>query len=85
MIGNALGWKYDHKPGIRTKGDKILSWPASLGAKPTKTQLDAIVAEYEDYLAANPKLTMEDKIALIDNANSLPDLKEAIKGVLFGG
>ncbi len=83
MIGTAIGWKYNHASGIRTKGDKLIAWPASLGTKPTQSEIDAIVTEYEQYLADNPSLTVGQKIALIDSATSLPELKEAIKIILF--
>ena len=83
MIGIAIGWKYNHKQGIRTKGNKIVAWPASLGPKPTQKELDIIIAEYEQYVADNPELTMEQKIVLVDNAASLPDLKEALKTIIF--
>ena len=46
-LGAALGWKHDHKPGIRTKGDKITGWPTGIGAKPTKAQQADIISEYE--------------------------------------
>ena len=82
-LGAALGWKYNHKPGIRTKGDKIIGWPKSLGTKPAKAEQAIIIAEYKTYLTASQPLTIEDKIALIDDSASLPDLKEAIKKIMF--
>ena len=42
MIGIALGWKYAHHPGIKTKGDKIVAWPSALGTKPTQSQIEVI-------------------------------------------
>lgn len=85
MLGQVLGWKYNHKQGIKTKGNKIVAWPASLDPKPTQEELNIIMAEYEQHLLDNPPLTQEDKITLINSAQSLPDLKEAIKTIFLKG
>lgn len=82
MIGNALGWKYNNEQGIRTKGNKITGWPSKLGAKPTKEEQAIIIQEYEQYVSANKPLTRDEKISLIDNANSLPELKKVLKEIL---
>jgi hypothetical protein len=44
-LGAALGWKYDHAPGISTKGDVLIEFP---GGILTQAEQDACVAEYEE-------------------------------------
>jgi hypothetical protein len=64
MIGAALGWKYNHAPGIRTHGDKITAWPASLGPVPDEAEQAAIMAEYEVHLAQQAKEPSEIDVIL---------------------
>ena len=50
MIGQVLGWKFDHAPGIVTIDNKITEWPIDeLGSLPTQAELDAWTVEYNDY------------------------------------
>lgn len=51
-LAYALGWQFDHMPGICTSEECLTKWPESLGAWPTDAQLEAWVVEYETYLAS---------------------------------
>jgi hypothetical protein len=43
----ALGWKFNHEPGICTKAGVITVWPtAVLGAEPSGSALQSILDEY---------------------------------------
>lgn len=46
MIGQILGWKFNHAEGIETAGDEIMAWPDSLGSIPTKDQIAHWGVEY---------------------------------------
>lgn len=47
-LGAALGWKYNHVSGIRTKNGIIIGWPTSdLGPEPNQSQQIVIISEYE--------------------------------------
>ena len=46
-LGNALGWKHNHAPGIETRDGVLTSWPVSLGAQPSEAEQAVIVAEFE--------------------------------------
>lgn len=48
MIGEILGWKFGHAPGIRTRGEEIIAWPDVLGPLPTSEQIAAWRDEYDD-------------------------------------
>lgn len=47
MLGEVLGWKFDHVQGISTKNGVLVAWPESLGERPTDEQISAWTAEYE--------------------------------------
>lgn len=81
----ALGWKFAHHPGIRTKEDKIVAWPSALGTKPTESQIEVIINDYKTFLSENPVLTKKDKIQLIENATSLQALKAALIKIISQG
>lgn len=51
-LGAALGWKYNHEPGIETRDGALTAWPDSLGPMPSEQQQRAVVAEYEAHMAA---------------------------------
>ena len=51
-LGFALGWKYNHAPGIHTSNGSITEWPQILGARPTDGEQAQCVADYEAYLAS---------------------------------
>ena len=53
--------------------------------KVTQAEIDQAEIEIQTYDAAHPELTVEDKIALIDNSTNISDLKEAFKVIMFGG
>lgn len=60
-VGAALGWKFDHEPGIRTRAGEIIAWPARLGPRPNAAQIAIIVAEYEAFLSSQvPPLSSEE-------------------------
>jgi len=52
MLGEVLGWKFDHYPGITTKENldtgemEIVEWPDALGARPTPAQVETWTQEY---------------------------------------
>jgi hypothetical protein len=83
MIGEALGWKYDHAQGIKTKNNKLVAWPNNLGPKPTTGQINVIVQEYQAHLEANKPLTVDEKIQHIDDSTFTIEQKEVLKKVLF--
>lgn len=46
-LGEALGWKYNHEPGICTSDGVITEWPqAALGPEPDSDAQQTIMAEY---------------------------------------
>lgn len=92
MLGEALGWKYNHTQGIKTKNEMIIRWPASLGVKPTDAELNVILTEYQTHLTEveNEQQQRVDDIgdnlpnwnqvsASIDNATSVAGLKIIVK------
>lgn len=88
LLPDALAWKYGHCADTAVHANdtfEITAWRHETKSKPTKAKCKEIIEEYEQYLADNPPLTIEGKIELIDNASSLPDLKEAIKTIFFNG
>lgn len=56
MIGVAIGWKYNHAPGIETKGGKITAWPDGIGPQPTEAEIAIIVDEYAVIDAAQSEI-----------------------------
>jgi hypothetical protein len=46
MIGDVLGWKFNHAPGIATRDGAVVAWPAALGPPPTQADIDTWTAEY---------------------------------------
>lgn len=53
ILGEALGWKYNHVPGICTRGGELTSWPiVELGVAPDDTAQALAVSQYEAFLAA---------------------------------
>ena len=46
-LAEVLGWKFNHEPGIVTRGGSLIAWPPTLGALPTPTQIVQWTAEYE--------------------------------------
>ncbi len=45
-LGEVLGWKFNYAPGIRTRDNELVSWPASLGPAPTQSDIDTWTAEF---------------------------------------
>lgn len=52
LLGYAIGWKFNHQPGMSTVDGGLTQWPASLGAWPSDVQQAQWVSEYEAYLAS---------------------------------
>lgn len=50
-LGAVLGWKFNHEPGIFTEDNELISWPKSLGVRPTQVEIDVYTTEYEIFLA----------------------------------
>ena len=73
-LGQALGWKYGHEPGIETVDNIITKWPLNLGIKPTQVEIDTIISEYQDH-----KTKME---ALLDTGLS-DDIENVMEAMLM--
>ena len=56
-IAQAIGWKFNHQPGMRCKEVKgvlkIVEFP---GGVPSKDDQNSWLQEYADYTAANPSV-----------------------------
>lgn len=52
QLAYAIGWKFNHEPGMSTSDGYLTNWPATLGAWPSDAQQGAWVTEYEAYLAS---------------------------------
>jgi hypothetical protein len=70
-LAMALGWKFNHEPGIRTKENletgemELTGWPEkTLGPAPDKARQAAIMAEYEAHLAQQVKEPSETEVLL---------------------
>lgn len=49
-LASAIGWKFNHQPGMGTSGGGLTDWPTQ--PWPTDQELIGYVAEYEAYLAS---------------------------------
>lgn len=49
-LAYAIGWKFNHQPGMNTSGGSLTDWPTQ--PWPTDQDLAGYVAEYEAYLAS---------------------------------
>ena len=49
-LAYAIGWKFNHQPGMGTSGGGLTDWPTQ--PWPTDQELAGYVAEYETYLAS---------------------------------
>lgn len=90
-VGEALGWKYNHAPGIATRAERLTAWPGSLGPWPTARQIEAIVAEYRaameeeaaekalDMDAEETARTLEELTAVLIETGQLPRAKVPAK------
>lgn len=52
QLGIALGWKYNHTPGIITVDGMLAAFPVSLGPTPDDATQAQIVSDYQIYLAS---------------------------------
>jgi len=50
MIGQVIGWKFDHQEGMGTRDGVITAFP---GGIPSQAEQDLWTAEYEDHVTAN--------------------------------
>ena len=71
LLGLALGWKYNHTPGICTRDNYLTQWPDRLGALPDESAQAQIVLEYQTYLTAiamqpKPK-TLEERVSALES------------------
>ena len=49
-IGDIIGWKFNHQPGMCTRAGKITAFP---GGIPSQVDQSAWTAEYEAHVQAN--------------------------------
>jgi hypothetical protein len=73
--GAILGWKFHHAEGIKTVDGQIIDWPANLGTKPTKEQIDAWGVDYDKHLK-DKENEKKDLLAARENA-----IKNAFKDI----
>jgi len=59
-LGEILGWKFGHAPGIRTRGGAITNWPSGLGPQPSAADIATYTAEHD---AARPGEEKDEEIA----------------------
>jgi len=82
-LGQVLGWKHNHAPGITTKDDKLVNWPPGLGPRPDAAQIATWTAQYEalpvDGPARNPRA---DRLARTRAANSVPELRAIVEELI---
>ena len=50
QLAMAIGWKFNHQPGMETSGGGLTGWPTT--PWPTDQELAGYVAQYETYLAS---------------------------------
>lgn len=59
-VALVLGWKWDHPPGLTTRGNEVISWPPGFDI-PSKADLERWDQEYVAFLAAEkPTLSVEE-------------------------
>ena len=61
-LGEVLGWKFDHEPGIETLNGVISAWPSVLGPLPDQAQIDIWSQEYQ-----NRDTQEEEYSGIVDN------------------
>lgn len=47
MLAEALVWKYGYASGLTLINDTIAEWPSTWPARPSKTAIDKILADYK--------------------------------------
>lgn len=72
-VGEVIGWKFNHTPGMSTRAGVITEFPATAtdidgkartGGTPTQAEIDQWTAEYQAWKkAANPKITNADDVS----------------------
>ncbi len=77
-LGAILGWKHNHEPGIRTKGDTIVEWPVSLGKFPDQADIDLWTTEYEAFLVTEASEKQDVKTTLAGLDIDFDTLKKAL-------
>lgn len=89
----ALGWKFNHEPGIRTDDGILTQWPESaLGPEPDSAALQTIMGEYnardiqeEDYTArlnVDPHFKALVMVCADQFGMTVQQMKDAIKAKL---
>ena len=82
-LGEIIGWKHQYEPGIVTKNDELLAWPAALGAWPTDEQLRQWAQEYHAMPEHAPgydrKVALRAKVA---QATTIEALKDVIREII---
>lgn len=75
----ALGWKRNHAPGIRTKAGVLAGWPSeTLGPPPTQAQLDRWEAEWSVVrLPENTPTQTDDVVTLLNGLSVLLGITDA--------
>lgn len=78
----ALGWKHNHKPGIRTRDGEITEWPEELGDMPTQAQIKQWEAEWLAFVnnPVNSETTLDDLMRALGAAGVVLDIDEAKRG-----
>ncbi len=55
----ALSWKHNYMPGIRTRSNKLIGWPDTLSPFPTQAQVNRWEAEWLLYKADDKRIEEE--------------------------
>lgn len=79
-IGEVVGWKFNHTPGIMTRNKKITQWPESLGPIPSDAQIATWAVEYEEIEAEAELIKTKFHLVAEDR-----DRTEAVKQLKFEG
>lgn len=67
MIGQALGWNFDHEPGITTIDGVITEWPSVLGEEPTEAEILVILEEYQAFKAWDDVRVLQNQMFSTDS------------------
>ena len=74
----AIGWKFNHQPGMSTSEGSLTKWPTELW--PTNEELAQWVTEYEAYLAS-PQAKDDELQKFMDSAGG--KVAKALAGMLM--
>ena len=75
----AIGWKHNHEPGIRTREGVITAWPETLGDMPTQEQVEQWEIEWLAFVndPVNSPTTLDDVIHALSVAGVPLDIVAA--------